>query len=167
MSGIVSPQLPMLPPELQTSANASILCWLATADAEGQPNVSPKEIFTCFNHEHLVIANIASPKSVRNIAVNPRVCVSFVDVFAQKGFKVWGTARDVHRQDAEFATWAAPLQAMAGARFPIQSVIVVHATGVEPVLAPSYRLYPDETTEQSQVAAAMRAYGVRPAGGRA
>lgn len=154
--------LTMLPAELQTSAQTSILCWLATVDAEGQPNVSPKEIFTVFDPENLVIANIASPKSVCNVAVNPRVCVSFVDVFVQKGFKVLGTARNVGKQDADFATWAAPLLAMAGPRFPIHSVIVVRATGFEPILAPSYRLYPDEATEPAQVAAAMRAYGVRP-----
>ena len=152
----------MLPSELQTFAQSSILCWLATVDADGQPNVSPKEIFTCFDPDHLVIANIASPASVRNIAVNPRVCVSFVDVFVQKGFKVLGSARNVGKQDPDFATWAAPLQAMAGPRFPVHSVIVVRATGFEPILAPSYRLYPEETTEQAQVAAAMRAHGVRP-----
>ena len=113
--------------------------------------------------EHLVIANIASPTSVRNIAQNPRVCVSFVHAFVQKGFKVLGTARNVGKTDADFAHWAGPLVAMAGPRFPIHSVIVVRATRVEPIVAPSYRLYPNETTEQAQVVSAMRAYGVRPA----
>ena len=152
----------MLPPELQTSAQSCILCWLATVGVDGQPNVSPKEIFAVFDPEHLVIANIASPTSVRNIAVNPRVCVSFVDVFVQKGFKVLGTARNVGQQDADFAIWAAPLHAMAGSRFPIHSVIVVRDNGFEPILAPSYRWYPGETTEQAQVLSVMRAYGVRP-----
>ena len=69
----------MLSPETLACARKSMLCWLATVDAQGQPNVSPKEIFKC-----------------------------------------------------------------------------------EPILAPSYRLYPDETTEQAQVASAMRAYGVQP-----
>ena len=41
---------------------------------------------------------------------------------------------------------------------------VVCATGFEAILAPSYRLYPGEATEKAQVAAALRAYGVRPAG---
>jgi len=99
---------------------------------------------------------------VRNIATNPRVCVSFVDVFVQKGFKVQGAARNVRKQDADFAHWAAPLLAMAGPRFPIHSVIVVRVTGYEPIVAPSYRLYPHETTEQAQVMSAMRAYGVQP-----
>jgi predicted pyridoxine 5'-phosphate oxidase superfamily flavin-nucleotide-binding protein len=150
----------MLLAELQTSAQSSILCWLATVDADGQPNVSPKEIFTVFDPEHLVIANIASPASVRNIAVNPRVCVSFVDVFVQKGFKLVGTAREVRAADAEFATWAKPLLAMVGQRFTIQSVLVVHVTSVSAIVAPSYRFYPNETTEASQVESAMRVYGM-------
>jgi len=33
---------------------------------------------------------------------------------------------------------------------------------VEPIVAPSYRLYPSETTEQSQTLSALRAYGVAP-----
>ena len=84
--------------------------------------------------------------------------MSFVDVFVQKRFKVLGTARNVGKQEAEFAKWAGP-------RFPIHSVIVIRVTGSEPILAPSYRLYPDETTEQAQVASAMSAYGVRPISG--
>jgi predicted pyridoxine 5'-phosphate oxidase superfamily flavin-nucleotide-binding protein len=153
----------MLTPKVQIAARRSVLCWLATVDDAGQPNVSPKEIFAIFGSDHLVIANIASPTSVRNIGLNPSVCVSFVDIFAQKGFKVIGTARNVRAEDKGFSLWAAPLLAMAGPRFPVRSVLVIGVTRVEPILAPSYRLYPAETTEQSQVASAMRVYGVQPA----
>ncbi len=153
----------MLSPEVQHSATRSVLCWLATVSADGQPNVSPKEVFAVFDTNHLVIANIASPTSARNIEVNQLVCVSFVDVFVQKGFKVLGTARSLRKTESEFTVWSAPLLAKAGPRFPIHSVIVVKATAVEPILAPSYRLYAAETTEESQVASAMRTYGVQPA----
>lgn len=153
----------MLSPEVILLASQSVLCWLATVDQDGQPNVSPKEIFAAFDSEYLVIANIASPTSVRNLGSNPRVCVSFIDVFVQKGFKVFGTARNVRRQDEDFSLWSALLEAKAGPLFPIHSAIVVRASAVEPILAPSYRLYPAETTEQAQVETAMRAYGVRPA----
>lgn len=153
----------MLSPEVQNFAARSVLCWLATVDENGQPNVSPKEIFTAVDTEYLVVANIASPTSVRNIEVNPLVCVSFIDVFVQKGFKVSGMARNVRRGDAEFSRWAAPLVPMAGTRFTIHSVLVVRATAIESILAPSYRLYPAETTEQVQVESAMRSYGVQPA----
>ena len=155
----------MLTPEISHSALRSVLCWLATVDGDGQPNVSPKEIFTVFDSQHLVIANIASPTSVRNIESHPRVCVSFVDVFVQKGYKVIGSAHNVRKQDERFSFWSEPLQAMAGTRFHIHSVLVVRASAVEPIWAPSYRLYAADTTEQGQVESAMRTYGVQPAPG--
>ena len=154
----------LLSPDVQAFAQRSVLCWLATVDDNGQPNVSPKEIFAVVDPMHLVVANIASPTTVRNVRVQPRVCVSFVEVFVQKGFKVFGVARYVLPGDAAFARWAAPLLAKAGPRFPIHGVVVIRAEAVEPIVAPSYRLYPGEVTEASQVAAAMQAYGVRPRG---
>ena len=146
-------------------AERSVLCWLATADESGQPNVSPKEVFAVADDKHIVVANIASPGSAKNIHINAKVCLSFIDVFAQKGFKVFGVASDVTPEAAEYFRWVEPLRMMAGDCFPIHSVFVVRATAVEPIIAPSYRLYPSETTEASQVQAALRTYGVREVGG--
>ncbi len=153
----------MLSPEVHAAMERSVLCWLATVNEAGQPNVSPKEIFAPFDAEHLVIANVASPTSVRNLRSNPCVCVSFVDIFVQKGFKIVGTAQNVPHNAADYARWVRPLQAKAGPRFSIHSVMVVKVQSIEPIIAPSYRLYPAETTEQSQIESAMRTYGVRPA----
>jgi putative acetyltransferase len=153
----------MLSVELRQSASRSVLCWLATASQDGRPNVSPKEIFAIVDDEYFVIANIASPASVRNLKDNANACVSFVDVFVQKGFKLMGTARNVGRSEHDYARWAAPLEAKAGPRFPIHSVIVMKVSEVVPIVAPSYRLYPDTTTESTQVEAALRTYGVQRA----
>ncbi|MBX7228037.1 MAG: pyridoxamine 5'-phosphate oxidase family protein [Burkholderiaceae bacterium] len=142
-------------------AERSVLCWLATADDSGQPNVSPKEVFAVADDEHIVVANIASPGSAKNIHINSKVCLSFIDVFAQKGFKVYGVASDVKQGQTEYFRWVEPLRMMAGDRFPIQSIFVVRGTAVEPIIAPSYRLYPRETTEASQVQAALRTYRVK------
>lgn len=91
--------------------------------------------------------------------------VSFVDVFVQKGFKVKGRATVVRPGEAEYARWAAPLEEMTRGRFPIRSVIVVEVSEVAAIVAPSYRLYPEGTTEASQVEGAMRRYGVEGRGG--
>ena len=152
----------LLTEPIREAARRSVLCWLATVDAEGQPNVSPKEVWAIADEQHVVVANIASPLSVRNIGQHPQVCLSFVDVFVQKGFKLLGTAREVRSVAPEFATWAKPLLAMVGQRFVIHSVLVIRVTSVAPIVAPSYRFYPDETTEASQVESAMRAYKVHP-----
>ncbi|SOE97085.1 hypothetical protein SAMN05414139_10148 [Burkholderia sp. D7] len=116
------------------------------------------------SNRHLVctIANIASPTSVRNVGVNPRVCVSFIDVFIQKVFKFIGTAWNIRRQDANFSNWSAPLEAKTGPRFSIHSVLVIRTSKVAPILAPSYRLYAVQATEAAQVESVMRTCGVRP-----
>ncbi|MCC5968059.1 MAG: pyridoxamine 5'-phosphate oxidase family protein [Natronohydrobacter sp.] len=71
---------------------SAVLCWLATVDASNRPNVSPKEIYAETGANRLVIADIISARSVRNIRVNPAVCVSLIDVFLQRGRKVEGMA---------------------------------------------------------------------------
>ena len=84
-------------------AGTSVLCWLATVDPDGWPNVSPKEIFCAYDAHTLLIANIASPGSRANVRRHPAVCVSFVDVFIQKGFKLKGIATVVESTDDPFA----------------------------------------------------------------
>jgi len=146
-------------------ARRSVLCWLATVDVQGQPNVSPKEVWAIADDRHVVVANIASPVTARNIAQQAQqaqVCLSFVDVFVQKGFKLTGLASAVHANSPEFAKWAPPLQAMVGQRFTIHSVLVIEVQSAAAIVAPSYLFYPEDTTEASQLAAAMCTYGVRP-----
>ncbi len=82
----------MLNNTIKASIQGSVLCWLATVGSDGMPNVSPKEIFASFGDESLIIANIASPQSVKNVEFCSKVCVSFVDVFIQKGCKIKGEA---------------------------------------------------------------------------
>ncbi|WP_223295024.1 pyridoxamine 5'-phosphate oxidase family protein [Marinomonas mediterranea] len=81
-----------LPSEVKNSLNESVLCWLSTLGADGNPNCSPKKNFTFVDDLHIVIADIASSSSRKNVLDNPLVCVSFVHVLKQKGFKVKGAA---------------------------------------------------------------------------
>ena len=154
---------PILSTAVREAARCSVLCWLATVDADGQPHVSPKEVWTIADEQHVVVAHIASPVTARNLRQQPQVCLSFVDVWVQKGFKLLGTAHEVCANDPAFVTWAASLLAMVGQRFVIHSVLVIRVTSVAAIVAPSYRFFPDETTEASQIEEAMRTYGVRPA----
>ncbi len=146
--------------EVRQAARRSVLCWLATVDDHGQPNVSPKEVWAIADDHHVVVANIASPVSVRNIAQQPLVCLSFVDVLVQKGFKLTGTARELLPTHADYAGWAVPLLAMTGERIPVRRVLLITVQGVQPIVAPSYWLYPEVTTEASQIKAARRTYGL-------
>ncbi len=147
----------MLAEEFKDHFRRSVLCWLATIGEDGMPNVSPKEIFVTGDDHRILIAHVASPVSVRNIKQNPNVCLSFVDVFVQRGYKVNGLARVIEKSDPSYGERVRPLEHIAGERFPIQSIIEIEAVRIAPILAPRYRLYPD-TTEEAQVERAVKTY---------
>jgi predicted pyridoxine 5'-phosphate oxidase superfamily flavin-nucleotide-binding protein len=147
----------MLTDEVLAYIDRSVLCWLATVDATGAPNVSPKQIFAAGGRDTLVIANIASQGSVKNLATNPHVCVNFIDVFVQKGFKLRGTAEVFPLGSARYEELVPPLRAMTQGQFPIHDVVAVNICAIEPIIAPGYVLKAG-VTEDSQVAEAMRDY---------
>ncbi len=142
-------------------ADQSVLCWLATCSETGQPSVSPKEVFAVYKRDSVVIANIASPNSARNIQENPKVCLSFVDVFTQKGYQIKGTAEYLCKGDEGYSEIEHVLLDITQGKFPFNSVFRVFAETASEILAPKYRLFPD-TTEQDQVSSAMIRYGVQP-----
>ena len=146
---------------VRANIDKSILCWLATVGADGVPNVSPKEIFASYGDDRIVIADIASASSVKNIAGHPDVCVSFIDVFRQRGFKLTGVASIIPPDMEDFAIVGAQLLSMAGRDFPVRNVISVEVRKVAPIWAPSYALFPDRT-EEEQMERAYDTYGVRP-----
>ena len=60
---------------VREAVRRSMLCWLATVDARGQPHVSPQEVWAIPDGQHVVITHIThithitSPVSARNIAL--------------------------------------------------------------------------------------------------
>ncbi|MCB0374596.1 MAG: pyridoxamine 5'-phosphate oxidase family protein [Sinomicrobium sp.] len=151
----------MLTPDIKNYIDRSVLCWLATVSADNVPNVSPKETFTYYGDTHIIIANIASPQTVRNIKQNSDVCISFVDVFVQKGYQLKGKACLVRRSDPGFALMEAPLLKFTEGKFPFSTITSVVVEQAKPIVAPRYVLYPG-TTERQQIASAMKTYGVAP-----
>ena len=132
----------------------------ATVSSKNIPNVSPKEIFTYFENSYLLIANIASPQSVHNIKENEKVCVSFIDIFIQKGFQIKGSAIIIKRSQKSFYEKIKPLTKLAGNKFPIASIIEVKISEIKPIIAPKYMLYP-ETTDEEQIESALKTYKVQ------
>ncbi|TDO96948.1 pyridoxamine 5'-phosphate oxidase family protein [Marinomonas balearica] len=149
----------MLTPEMKNSLNESVLCWLSTIGADGYPNCSPKEIFTFVEDAHIVVADIASPVSRQNVLDNPLVCVSFVHVLKQKGFKVKGVAHYIEPSDSEFADLFVLLEPMVGDVFPVRGLFNISVTQIQPIIAPGYFIIPG-TTEASQIEKAKQVYGV-------
>ncbi len=135
----------------------SILCWVATADSSGQPNVSPKEVFDVWEENALIIANIASPQTVNNIRQNEKVCISLIDVFLQKGIQLKGVANIIENSDDRFSQIKEKLHKQTNGKFPFVSATLFIIQSYKEILAPSYLLYP-ETSELDQIATARRQY---------
>jgi len=151
----------MLTPDIKKYIDQSVLCWLATVSKDGIPNVSPKEMFTYLDDEHLGIAHIASPKSIRNLKANSNVCVSFIDVFVQKGYKLIGQAEIIPKSHPDFPIVAAKILTMAGTSFPVQALIKIKISKTASIIAPSYLMYPETSTEENRIEGALRTYKVQ------
>ena len=145
--------------EIRELLDKSVLCWLATASEDNTPNVSPKEIFDTFGQDRIIVANIASPQTVRNIKKNNKVCISFIDVLVQKGFQLKGTAEILLKSDPEFTEMEKKLTELTAGKFPFTTITSILVESAKPIIAPKYLLYPD-TTEAEQVKSARAAYGL-------
>lgn len=128
---------------LNQQAKAIIETWrmgfVATVSAEGAPNLSPKGTFVVVNDETIAFAEMRSPQTVANIALQPEVEVNFVDILSRAGVRYRGRARIVE-PGAEFdalmplfrANWDDGLCAMFNA------IVVITVDEVRPLRSPAY-----------------------------
>ncbi len=65
---------------------------VATAGKDSGPNVSAKGSFRVLDDQHLVFADIMSPRTVANLKENPLISVMGLNPETRKGWRVWGKA---------------------------------------------------------------------------
>lgn len=78
------------------------LGFVATVNADGTPNLSPKATFVVVDDETIAYAEIRSPNTRRNIEAGSRVDVNFVDPFVRKGYRFKGTAAVIGPEHPDF-----------------------------------------------------------------
>ena len=92
----------MLTPDMKRIVREQPLGYVATAAADGTPNVSPKGTFFVVDDTTIAFAEIRSPATVRNLKANPRIEVNFIDPFVRKGYRFAGTAKIIERGEGNF-----------------------------------------------------------------
>ncbi|MDA8217479.1 MAG: pyridoxamine 5'-phosphate oxidase family protein [Dehalococcoidales bacterium] len=65
---------------------------IATADASGKPNVSAKGTFRLLDDEHVLFADVNSPRTIANLLENPQVSTIVLDPATRRGCRIWGRA---------------------------------------------------------------------------
>lgn len=115
------------------------LGFVATSDAEGNPNVSPKGSFIVHDEATISFAEMRSPDTLANIAVRPQIEVNFVDILTRRGVLIQGEASYIPRDDARYPS----LRPLYTNRWPelehmFSGFVVIKVTACKPLATPSY-----------------------------
>ena len=65
---------------------------VATADKDGKPNISAKGSFRVLDDEHVMFADIRSPRTMANLMENPQVSAMVFSTSPRRGCRIWGKA---------------------------------------------------------------------------
>lgn len=119
------------------------MAYVASVNDDGTPNLSPKATLATVDADHVAFCDIASPRTLANIASRPAVEANVVDLIRRKGWRLAGTARVVDG-GAEFDSLAQLFRgrgvnlAGAGRQGPIRRFVVIRLSKVSPLISPAY-----------------------------
>jgi uncharacterized protein len=138
----------ILTPDMQRVVNEQRLGYVATVCPDGTPNLSPKGTTTVWDDDHLVFADIRSPRTVRNLRQNPAVEVNVVDPIVRKGYRFKGTGRvlDEGEQFDEIVAF----YRRRGSTSPIRAVVLIRVERALPLTSPAYDAGATEVTVREQ-----------------
>lgn len=130
-------------PEVRALVHQARLGFVASVNADGSPNVSPKGTVRVWDDDHLIFADLESPGTVRNVSRDPRVEVNVVDPILRKGYRFRGRARvvssgpELERAVAFYSNGPDDVRSEAGPS--IRAVVLIEVDEVRPLISPGYR----------------------------
>ncbi len=78
------------------------LGFVATVDADGTPNLSPKGTMVVLDDTHILFGDVRSPNTVSNLQRNSALEINIVDPLSRKGFRFKGAAQYIKRDSPAF-----------------------------------------------------------------
>ncbi len=135
----------MLTEKMQKLITQHTLGFVATVNAQGQPNLSPKGTFVVLDELHIMFSEIRSPNTLKNIQINSRLEVNFVDPFKRKGVRVKGTARIVEKKDTEFDELFPKFEQWGELTKLIRRIILIDISQARDISSPIYDLGANES----------------------
>src|SRR5215467_15460842 len=126
----------MLTRDMKRVIEEQRLGFVATASADGMPNVSPKGTFAVLDERTIAFGEMRSPGTIRNLKANPRIEVNFVDVFVRKGYRFAGLATVLERGEPGFDTLLPNLRSALAHR--IRAIVTIAVTKALPLTSPAY-----------------------------
>ena len=114
------------------------LGFVATTNADGTPNLSPKATFVVLDDRTVAFAEIRSPNTIRNIARGSRVEVNFVDPFVRKGCRLFGTAEIAEHGSAGYDALIRHFAGSGGLVKLIGAIVTIRVERASPLVSPAY-----------------------------
>jgi predicted pyridoxine 5'-phosphate oxidase superfamily flavin-nucleotide-binding protein len=128
----------ILTDEMKRVVRVQRLGFVATVCPDGTPNLSPKGTTDVWDDDHLVFADIRSPRTVANLRRNPAVEVNVVDPVLRKGYRFKGRA-DVLTEGTTFDEIVGVYR-QRGVVNPIRAVVRIRVERALAVTSPAYDL---------------------------
>jgi uncharacterized protein len=114
------------------------LGYAATICSDATPNLSPKGTTAVWDDDHLVFADIRSPRTIENLRHNPAIEVNVVDPILRKGYRFKGTGT-VLAEGPSFEE-ALAFYRRRGVASEIRAVVLVKVERALPLTSPAYDL---------------------------
>lgn len=113
------------------------LGFVATVNADGTPNLSPKGTVVVWDDDHLLWVDIRSPQTIRNLRERPATEINVVDPLTRKGYRFRGTCRIVE-DGIELEAIRTFYRDERNVTNHIRRAVLVRVTAAEAVTSPSY-----------------------------
>ncbi len=128
----------LLTNEIKNFIEQQKLGYVATVSPDNTPNLSPKGTISVWDEDHLVFADIKSPKTMANLEQNPSLEINVVDPITRKGFRFKGTG-NILSSGQEYDKIISHYSNM-GIKSKIGRVVLIKVVNVHEVLSPLYDL---------------------------
>lgn len=114
------------------------LGYVATVCPDGTPNLSPKGTVTVWDNEHLIFADIRSPRTINNLRKNPAVEINVVDPFVRKGYRFKGTGEILTMGELFNEILNLYQHGVRDAKNRIRSIVLVKIEHASALISPAY-----------------------------
>lgn len=151
----------MLDQDMKRIVAETILCFVATTNEDGSPNLSPKSSLRVHDDTHLLFANMASPGTVRNLRRDDRIEINCVDIFGRRGYRFAGRATVHSGDDRIYLDLKKDVAAEHGDSIPVFDAVLVRILEAKPIISPAYT-FVEGVTEEVLRTAYLAKYGVQP-----
>ncbi len=114
------------------------LGFVASVDADGTPNLSPKATFSVLDDHSIGFCELRSPQTMANLARGSLLEVNFVDPFVRKGYRFKGSAEVVPRGAPGFDVLAAKFVHHGTVIDRTSAIVVLRIDRALPLVSPAY-----------------------------